>query len=504
MKNFEIDAAWEYHNGTKHPNGILLDRSHTYHPANRPLPYKIYKNKQQVNLKVDRQSSGVTTLDAISYTAQLENVIVPDLGLLSKILYFSGGITKTLKFSPPLGEVDFRAASCTGALYHIEMYVVCTDIPGLESGVYYFDPKNLALVMLRKGDYRKFLSDATANEPFVSSSPVALVFTDVFSRNSIKYQAREYRHAFWDCGTILSNSLAVTSAYKLSSKLILGFVDSYVNQLLGLDGKNEAALALLSLGHEKQDFPSPPPLDNITEKIEHSLEFSAITNMHQSSSITERGEVSAWRKKAGNKIPQPSKNAIKLEDSVSIDDNLEQTIIRRGSTRKFSHDSISRERLSAILKNSTRGIISDFEENETINDVYIIINAVDGIDQGAYFYNKENNSLEVLQEGDFRNVSGHLGLDQSLPYDASVTIFFMVNLQKVLEDFGNRGYRVAQIDASITAGKMYLASYAQNIGATGLTFYDDEVTEFFSPHAENKSVMFMLAVGKKAKKLTTG
>lgn len=504
MKNYEIDAAWEYHNGTKHPNGILLNRSHTYHPANRPLPYKIYKNKQQIKLTVDKQPSGVTTLDAISYTAQHENVIVPDLGLLSKILYFSGGITKTLKFSPPLGEVDFRAASCTGALYHIEMYVVCTDIPGLESGVYYFDPKNLALVMLRKGDYRRFLSDATANEPFVSSSPVTLVFTDVFSRNSIKYQAREYRHAFWDCGTILSNSLAVTSAYKLSSKVILGFVDSEVNQLLGLDGKNEAALALLSLGHEKQDFPSPPPLDKITEKIEHSLEFSAITNIHHSSSLTERSEVSAWRKKADNKMPQPSKNAIKLEDSVSIDDNLEQTIIRRGSTRKFSHDSISREQLSAILKNSTRGIISDFEENETINDIYIIINAVDGIDQGIYFYNKENNSLEVLQKGDFRNVSGHLGLDQSLPYDASVTIFFMVNLQKVLEDFGNRGYRVAQIDASITAGKMYLASYAQNIGATGLTFYDDEVTEFFSPRAENKSVMFMLAVGKKAKKPTTG
>ncbi|HJT10767.1 MAG TPA: SagB/ThcOx family dehydrogenase [Candidatus Nitrosotalea sp.] len=505
MKNYEIDAAWEYHNGTKHPNGILLDMSHTYHPANRPIPYKIYKNKQQIKITVDKQPSRATTLDAISHNIQHENIrLVPDLGLLSKILYFSGGITKTLKFSPPLGEVDFRAASCTGALYHIEMYVVCTDVSGLESGVYYFDPKNLALVMLRKGDYRKILSNATANEPFVSSSPVTLVFTDVFSRNSIKYQAREYRHAFWDCGTILSNSLAITSAHNLPSKLILGFVDSEINQLLGLDGKNEAALALLSLGHVEQDYPSPPPLDKITDKTEHSLEFSAITNMHHSSSLTERDEVSTWRKKIDNKMLQPSKNAIKLADSVITDDSLEQTIIRRGSTRKFSHDSISREQLSTILQSSTRGIISDFEENETINDIYVIVNAVDGIEQGAYFYNKENNSLEILHKGDFRNMSGHLGLDQSLPYDASVTIFFMVDLEKVLEYFGNRGYRVAQIDASIIAGKIYLASYAQDIGATGLTFYDDEVTEFFSPHAENKSVMFMLAVGKKAKKSTTG
>ena len=36
-------------------------------------------------------------------------------------------------------------------------------------------------------------------------------------------------------------------------------------------------------------------------------------------------------------------------------------------------------------------------------------------------------------------------------------------------------------------------------GATGLTFYDDEVTNFFSPHAEGKSAIFLVAVGKSAK-----
>ena len=502
MKNYEIEAAWEYHNGTKHPNGILLDRLHTYHPANRPLPYKIYKNRHQIKLTVDKHPSGVATLDAISDNVSNENARqVPDLAILSKILFFSGGITKTLKFSPPLGDVDFRAASCTGALYHIEMYVVCTDIPGLESGVYYFDPKNLSFVMLRKGDYRKTLSNATASEPFVLRSPVTLVFTDIFSRNSIKYQAREYRHAFWDCGTILSNSLAVTSAHRLCSKLILGFVDSEVNLLLGLDGKNEAALALLTLGHVEQDPPSPPPLDKIAEPQEDGLEFSAINNMHESSSLTESYQVSTWRKKMDNKPSKTGNEAIKLADYIITDASLEETIIRRGSTRKFSHDSISLGQLSTILKRSTGSVVSDFEENDTINDIYVIANAVDGIEQGAYFYNKKNNSLEILKKGDFRSMSGHLGLDQSLPYDASVALFFMADLQKVLEHFGNRGYRVAQIDASITAGRMYLASYALNIGATGLTFYDDEVTDFFSPHAENKSVMFMLAIGKKAKKI---
>ena len=42
---------------------------------------------------------------------------------------------------------------------------------------------------------------------------------------------------------------------------------------------------------------------------------------------------------------------------------------------------------------------------------------------------------------------------------------------------------------------MYLAAYALGLGATGLTFFDDEVTEFFSPHAAGKEVLFLTALG---------
>jgi nitroreductase len=63
---------------------------------------------------------------------------------------------------------------------------------------------------------------------------------------------------------------------------------------------------------------------------------------------------------------------------------------------------------------------------------------------------------------------------------------------------GNRGYRAAQLEAGIAAGRLYLAAYAQGLAATGLTFYDDAITDFFSPHAAGKSVLFLLALGKRA------
>ena len=80
----------------------------------------------------------------------------------------------------------------------------------------------------------------------------------------------------------------------------------------------------------------------------------------------------------------------------------------------------------------------------------------------------------------------------------------MTPLEQVLETHGNRGYRAAQFEASIVAGKIYLASYAQGIGASGSTFFDDAVTEYFSPHAEDKSTMIAVGVGVPPYKAKSG
>ena len=500
MRNYEVEAAWHYHNGTKHPNGMLLGRSHMYHPSQRPTPYKIYRNVSQVILPIEKNAIQVSTLDAISTNLDIKDETVPDLQTLSRILYFSAGITKKIKFQG-LGEVDFRAASCTGALYHIEIYVICSDIAGLDAGVYHFDPKDMKLDVIRRGDYRRKILDSTANESFTKHAQIMLVFTDVFARNSVKYQSREYRHAFWDCGTILANTLAITTAHKIPSKIITGFVDSQIGQLLGLDMTLEAPLVILPLGITNQEtLPCPDLSDVNLEAIssEYEIEYPEINAMHDSSCLLNDAEVIAWRHEMAREqksYPQ----LIQLEKKINADEPIEQTIIKRGSTRKFSLESITFEQLSTILSCITSGINADFVNGETLSDMYIIANAVDGLDSGSYYYAREKNSLELLRKGNFRHTSGNLGLNQDLPHDASVTIFFMTDLKKILEQFGNRGYRVAQLDSAVAGGKAYLASYALGLGATGLTFYDDAVTSFFSPHATDKETMFLIAIGKKEK-----
>ena len=425
MRNYELEAAWHYHNGTKHPNGMLLSRFHVYHPSQRPTPYKIYKNVPRINLPLEKKSLRVSTLDAISTKLDVRDKTVPDLQTLSRILYFSSGITKKIKF-PGLGEMDFRAASCTGALYHIEIYVVCSDIAGLDAGVYHFDPKEMKLDVIRLGDYREKISSSTAQEQFTKHAPVMLVFTDVFARNSIKYQSREYRHAFWDCGTILANTLAITSSHKIPSKIITGFVDLETSQLLGLDFSHEVPLVILPLGITDQEISQSPDVTGIDlEAIssEYDIEYPEINAMHEASCLTNSSEVKTWR----HEITLETKahpQLVQLEKREKSDESTEDTIIKRGSTRKFSLESITVEQLATILNCATSGIDADFVNHGILSDLYIIANAVDGLDSGSYYYVREKNSLELLRKGNFRNTSGNLGLNQDLPYDASVTIFF--------------------------------------------------------------------------------
>ena len=131
----------------------------------------------------------------------------------------------------------------------------------------------------------------------------------------------------------------------------------------------------------------------------------------------------------------------------------------------------------------------------TLLDHYLIVHAVEGLAPGAYYYQREERSLELLREGDFRAIAARLDLGQALAGDAAVNVYSLCALSAVLGQLGNRGYRAAQLEGGITGGRMYLAAYAQGFGATGLTFFDDEVTEFFSPHAAGKSVMFLVALG---------
>jgi SagB-type dehydrogenase family enzyme len=504
MANYDIQAGRSYHDATKHSRLSVRSNPHFLDWANQPLPFKIYPKLDLIPLPRELQETGVPAMRAIAEIAEGDGS-APNLQSLSELLYFSAGVTRRRTFSG--GEIYFRAAACTGALYEIELYFACGHLPDLEAGLYHYAAGEFGLRQLRAGDFRRVLAEATAGESSIVHAPVILICTGTYWRNAWKYQARTYRHFGWDNGTILANLLAVSAALELPAKVICGFVDADVNRLLDLDTEREVAFSLVSIGRVADSPPvtaeaiSPLGLETVPLSRKE-VAYPAMRVMHATSSLLSPEEVTGWHGKSAVAKPRKRDRELiplrPLGGSELPADSIEQVILRRGSTRRFAREPISFPELSTILDRSTRGVAADFLNpfGAHLNDLYLIVNAVEGLRSGSYFFNRERRGLELLKEGDFRSEAGYLGLEQELPADASVAIFFLADLKAIFEAFGNRGYRAVQLEAGITGGKLYLAAYALQLGASGLTFYDDDVVSFFSPHAEGNSAIFLVALGK--------
>jgi SagB-type dehydrogenase family enzyme len=241
---------------------------------------------------------------------------------------------------------------------------------------------------------------------------------------------------------------------------------------------------------------------------QREVEYPAMLEMHEASSLSSVEEVAQWRER-GNQLAfsssLPAGEEVQLQplpEGEQPADTIEEVILRRGSTRTFDASaSITLPQLSTILDRATRGLPADFlQPGAQLNDIYLIAHSVEALAPGAYFFRREQQTLQLIKPGKFRAEAYRLGLEQQLPADACVDIFFLADLNRALEAHGNRGYRAVQLEAGAIGGRMYLAAYALRLGASGLTFFDDEVAQFFSPHAKEKSAIFLLAIGKPLKR----
>jgi SagB-type dehydrogenase family enzyme len=335
-------------------------------------------------------------------------------------------------------------------------------------------------------------------------------------KNAWKYEARSYRHWFWDGGVIAANLLAISSSIGLPTKIIHGFVDQTVNELFGLEDGKEATICLSPVGLRRQASTdhSLKEIDPILLKVRplstEETEYSGMWEAHRASFLQNREEVGKWTSAlpAQLHLPETTYPMMPLPSPMTDSANsrkLGEVILKRGSTRRFARSPITFSQLSTILRTSTGPIPRDyFPDGDSLIETYIVANAVQGLDSGSYFYSAERKSVEQLKRGEFRQMSAYLCLGQPLFGDASVVLFLMTRLRDVLAALGNRGYRAAQLEGGIVAGRIYLSAYSLGLGASGSTFYDDAVSEFFSPHAKEKSTMIAVGLGVPAYKAKPG
>ena len=228
-QNQNTKAALLYHESTKHSEESLRANVHFLDGQNKPLPFKVYRNVESVLLSRESKVLDSQTPPALEAISKLTSKVpgangdenIPNHATLSQVLYLAAGITKQKRY--PGGEVYFRAYPNTGALYHIDLYLVTQDLPDLPAGVYQFGPHDFALHRLHSGDYRGLLVEASGAHPEIARAPLILISVSTYWRNAWKYQARAYRHCFWDSGTMYANLLAIAAVKELQPTIVMGF-----------------------------------------------------------------------------------------------------------------------------------------------------------------------------------------------------------------------------------------------------------------------------------------
>jgi SagB-type dehydrogenase family enzyme len=149
------------------------------------------------------------------------------------------------------GVVPLRSAPSAGALYPVEVYVAAARVAGLAEGLHHYRPTEAALRLVRPvaGDR---LADAVADlllDPGrCRSAAGAIVLTARFHRTTSKYGERGYRYALLEAGHI-AQTLALGAAVAGVALVCHGaFYDRHADRLFGLDGVDEAVIAILLVG----------------------------------------------------------------------------------------------------------------------------------------------------------------------------------------------------------------------------------------------------------------
>jgi nitroreductase len=383
----------------------------------------------------------------------LEVVPLPDrldADPLARLLFLSAGVVRAMSMA---GETMwFRAAGSAGNLAPVEVYVVDAG------GVFHYQPVEHGLVRL--GDVP-------------AGTPRSLVLTGVPWRTCWKYRERGFRHLWWDAGTMLAHILALAP----DARVELGFVDSDVAALVGAEPSYEIPLAVVGLdghsglpAHAGRAVPAGLLADD-------PFEFPLVSAAFDAGVLSDRAEVEAWRAAAAG-----VGRAVAPLGQGGPPADLEDAVRRRGSTRWFSRAAAVPRDLVDDLAWAASAVPGDFVgAARTLLQHHLLVHSVEGVDAGGYRWGEAG--LEDIATGDVRAAGRHLCLDQALGGDGSLTVFHGADLEEVVADLGDRGYRAANLEAGVVEGRLHLAAYARGLGATGLTFYDEAVRTFFDTDA---------------------
>ncbi len=124
----------------------------------------------------------------------------------------------------------------------------CTACDDLDPGVYHYAYRDHALEQVRAGDFRAHVVQQGIAQEFLGECGVVLFLTMILQRMRPKYQDRSYRYGLLEAGHVGENAYLAAMSMGLGACGIGAFMDDAINEMLGVDGVEEAAVYMLAAG----------------------------------------------------------------------------------------------------------------------------------------------------------------------------------------------------------------------------------------------------------------
>jgi len=169
------------------------------------------------------------------------------LGELSYLLWCTQGVKEAIP-----GHVTMRTVPSAGARHAFETYVLANRVEGLPPGLYRFlaiDHK-LAQVSTDAG-LAATLTEACLGQAFVAAGAATFFWAAVPYRMTWRYGQRGYRYLHLDAGHVCQNLYLAAESIGCGCCAIAAFDDDALNAALGLDGEEQFAIYVATVGRKR-------------------------------------------------------------------------------------------------------------------------------------------------------------------------------------------------------------------------------------------------------------
>lgn len=168
---------------------------------------------------------------------------------LSYLLWCTQGVDRIVSDEPDEPEYTLRTVPSGGARHPFETYLVVNRVEDLAPGLYRFLPVEYELVALREATGLAQASvEICYGQPFVGKAAAVFIWTAVPARMEWRYAYLAHRMIAIEAGHVCQNLYLAAESIGAGACAILGYDQAGTDALLGVDGEDEFAIYLASVG----------------------------------------------------------------------------------------------------------------------------------------------------------------------------------------------------------------------------------------------------------------